>query len=81
MENPFTRHKKRENYRTIFSELKEDTQKIQKYEQLDENLAQLQQNLLLLDFFGTKTKINTKKIKKNFFLYLKSYKLNQINEV
>jgi hypothetical protein len=67
MENPFIRHKKREKYGTIFSKLEEDTQKIQKYEQLDDNLAKLQQNLLLLDFFGSKTKINTKKIKKKFF--------------
>ena len=67
MEIPFNRHKKRENYATIFSKIKEDTQKIQKYELLDNNLSQLQQNLLLLDFFGNKTKINTKKMKKKFF--------------
>lgn len=57
-------HKKKENA-SIFSSLK-DIEKSEIFSDLEFNLSKLKQNVSLLGFYGTKVKINSKKIKNKF---------------
>ena len=62
-------NKNGDDYATIFSKIEDDTQKIQKYEQMQNDLSMLQQNISLLNFYGSKGKfkLNQKKIKKKLY--------------
>ena len=65
MENSYNQ-KKNENFSTIFSKL-DDTQKSELFSDLEFNLSKLRQSVSLLKLYGTKGKINSKKIRKKFF--------------
>ena len=62
MENPLN-YKLEDSYSTIFSQMR-DPKKNRRYSLLQDNLAELQQNVSLLKFYATKGKLNSKN-KKN----------------
>ena len=62
MDNPIN-NQNEDEYSTIFSKI-DESQKTKRYSFLQNDLSKLQQSVYLLSFYGTKGKLNTKKIKK-----------------
>ena len=59
-------NKNEKDFSTIFSTIT-DTERTDEIFKLQHDLSKLQQNVYLLSFYGTKGKINSKKIRKNLF--------------
>lgn len=62
----FHNNKNEKDFSTIFSTIT-DTERTDEIFKLQHDLSKLQQNVYLLSFYGSKGKINTKKIRKNLF--------------
>ena len=62
----FHNNKNEKDFSTIFSTIT-DTERTNEIFKLQDDLSKLQQNVYLLSFYGSKGKINTKKIRKNLF--------------